>query len=362
MSTTTLERESAVTRTPVTEVIISADSHVNEPHDLWTRRLPSSLQSDEVTFPAVRDGNLKGGTDGRQRLQEMAQDGVSAEVLYPSRAASLYALKDPAQQETSFRIYNEWIREYIGDNTDRLVGIPSISVYNIDNAVKELRRSHAEGLTGGAQIWQAPPKELPFSSPHYEPLWNAAEDLGVPINLHVNSGPAHNLLSRNKTLVETYRNKVNLRTLDGADAIFDLIFSGVLQRHPRLKFVLAEHQIGWVPFYLEQWDWFAKGQGTKLVATAALPLEREPSYYYYRQIYSTFFNDYAGGRTLGWWEQGHDNSLWISDYPHANTSWPHSRRMIDRLIGHLGPAVRAKLLHDNAAKLYGIKNLAPLNL
>lgn len=332
------------------ELIVSADSHVTEPHDLWQRELPARFKSQAPEFPPVRGGH-KGGTDGKERISEMAADGVSGEVLYPSYTASLYGQKDPALQEASFRVYNEWIREYIGPNTDRLVGIPSISVYNIDNAVKELERSHAAGLRGGPQIWGAPPPELPFSSPHYEPLWEAAAALGVPVNLHVNSGPSHNRYGREGT-AESYRNRVNLRTLDGADAVFDLIFSGVLQRHPTLKFVLAEHQIGWVPFYLEQWDWFVAGQGSKTANRPTLPIDREPSYYYYRQIYSTFFNDYAGGRALTWWDKAHDNTLWISDFPHANSSWPNSRKIIDQTIGHLAPDVRRKLLHGNAAKLW----------
>ncbi|MDB5999818.1 MAG: amidohydrolase, partial [Rhizobacter sp.] len=135
--------------------------------------------------------SLDGGYDGSKRLAEMAADGVSAEVLYPSRTAGLYALQDPALQQAAFTVYNEWIREYIGSNTDRLVGIPSISVYDIKQAVKDLEYWHSAGLRGGPQIWAAPPVHLPFSSPHYEPLWEAAEALGVPVNLHVNSGPTH---------------------------------------------------------------------------------------------------------------------------------------------------------------------------
>ncbi len=350
-------------QTAIKELIISADSHVNEPHDLWEKNLPARFQAQAPAFPQLR-GSLDGGYLGSKRIAEMAQDSVSAEVLYPSRTAGLYALTDPALQEAAFRVYNEWIRDYIGDNTDRLVGIPSISVYNIDNAVKELERAHAHGLRGGPQIWAAPPVDLPFSSPHYEPLWEAAEALGVPVNLHVNTGPTHNRYGREgQGPTESFRNRVQLRTLDGADAIFDLIFYGVLHRHPKLKFVLAEHQIGWVRFYLEQWDWFATGQGQKAGrAPHELPFEGLPSDYYYRQIYSTFFSDEAGGQQLTTWERAHDNTLWISDFPHANTSWPHSLRQIERDIGHLPEKARAKLLRDNATQLYpDLAGLSPLS-
>jgi predicted TIM-barrel fold metal-dependent hydrolase len=357
MSTDLLEPLTAAPKAVAKELLISGDSHVNEPHDLWEKNLPARFKASAPSFPQLR-GSLDGGYDGKKRLAEAAQDGVSYEVLYPSRTAGLYALQDAELQEAAFRVYNDWIREYIGSNDERLIGIPSISVYNIKNAVKELERAHADGLRGGPQIWAAPPTDLPFSSSHYEPLWEAAEALGVPINLHVNSGPTHNRYGREgHNPTESFRNRVQLRTLDGADAIFDLIFYGVLHRHPNLKFVLAEHQIGWVPFYLEQWDWFATGQGQKAGKPRAdLPFEGLPSEYYYKNIYSTFFSDQAGGQNLGWWKKAYDNTLWISDFPHANTSWPNSRQTIERDIGHLPADARAKILWQNTAKLYNIQN------
>jgi predicted TIM-barrel fold metal-dependent hydrolase len=321
------------------------------------KRLPDRFKDVAPVFPAPRIGEThqrhSGGRDRYERLNEMAADGLSAEVLYPSWVNRCFALEDPALQEACFQVYNDWLIDYCEPNMDRLVGIPCISVYNIDNAIKELERCTQAGLKG-ALLWQAPPKEFRFSSDHYEPFWEAAEAMDAPINFHVNSGPESRTPKKSGPDQEAFRSKVNFRTLEGSDALFDLIFYGVLHRHPNLKVVLVENQIGWIPFVLEQWDYFAARPGTK----ASLPFDREPSFYFYRQVYATFFNDGVGGRNLSWW--GQDNCMWSSDFPHPNSSWPNSLDVIEQNIGHLPSEARAKLLRENVVRLYGMKVPEPV--
>ena len=134
------------------------------------------------------------------------------------------------------------------------------------------------------------------------------------------------------------------------DALYDFIFSGVLERFPRLKLVLVENEIGWLPFILEQWDYYYQRHGRD---RAALNLTMLPSEYFSRQVYATFFNDAVGDRLLSWW--GANNCMWSSDYPHGNSTWPDSRQIVARDMGNLPVDVRAKLLRDNVSKLYGIK-------
>ncbi len=353
---TTTPSVTAIGEPAVKEVIISADSHVIEPHDLWLQRLPARFKDAAPVFPPRRVGDTHqghpGGHDRHERIKEMAADGLSAEVLYPSWANRCFALEDAALQEACFRVYNDWMIDYCQPNPDRLVGIPCIAVYNVDHAIEELERCAQAGLKG-ALIWQAPPSNLHFSSDHYEPFWEAAEALGAPVSFHVNSGPATNR-NRKGPEAEAYRSVVNLRTLEGADALFDLIFYGALHRHPNLKFVIVENQIGWIPFALEQWDYFCARPGKKV----SLPIDHEPSFYFYRQVYATFFNDNVGGRNLAWW--GQDNCMWSSDYPHPNSAWPNSLDVIEQTLGHLPTEARAKVVRENVARLYGMKVPAPV--
>ena len=331
------------------ELLISADSHVMEPPDLWATRVPPAFRDQAPLFPPhkVGEGFQKhpGGQDPHARIREMGQDGVSAEVLYPTLGLDLFSLDDTALQEACFRAYNDWLIEYCRAAPKRLLGIPAISVYHIDHAVEELKRCHKAGLRG-AIIWQAPHKDLPFRSNHYDRFWAAAQELNAPVSLHILTGHSYHKSKDGRKGVEHYRGSVNLKLLDIANALFELIFYGVLERYPKLKIVTVENEIGWMPFMLQQWDYYYR----RFREENPPPIQKDPSEYFRRQVFATFFNDRVGGRNLEWW--GEDNCMWSNDFPHPNSTWPNSRKVIERDLGHLSQPIRAKLLSANVTRLY----------
>jgi uncharacterized protein len=341
------------------EVIISADSHVMEPHNLWVERFPRSLRDQAPRFPEPRVGEgfqqHAGGHDPQERVKEMAQDGVSAEVLYPTLGLSLFGLDDALLQEACFRVYNDWLIDYCQVNQERLVGIAAIPVYNVERGVEELRRCAKAGLRG-ALIWQAPHPDLPLHSQHYNRLWATAEELEMPVSLHILTGHNYskNLGSLSGSGVEHYRGSVNHKTNEAANALFDFIWYGVLDRFPRLKIVFVENEIGWIPFYLQQWDYYFR----RFHQSNPPPIDIEPSTYFYRQVYATFFNDAVGGHCFAWW--GVDNCMWSNDFPHPNSTWPNSRDVIERDLGDLPAQARAKLVRENVARLYGLRVPEPV--
>lgn len=340
------------------EILISADSHVMEDPDLWVNRLPAAFRAQAPRFPPRKLGEgfqaQPGGWDPAERVKEMAADGVTAEVLYPTLGLSLFGLDDAALQEACFRAYNDWLGEYCQAALDRLVGIACIPVYDVEVGIAEMERCRKAGMKG-ALIWQAPHPDLPFYSEHYEPLWAAAQDLDMPISLHILTG--HNYSKGQQagvsTSVESYRGNVNLKTHEVVNAVFDFLFYGILHRHPRLKLVTVENEASWIPYYLQQWDYYYR----RFRAANPPPIDREPSEYFYRQVYATFFNDAVAGHNFGWW--GVDNCMWSNDYPHPNSTWPNSRKVIERDLGHLPGDARSKLVRENVAKLYGIALPAP---
>jgi len=170
------------------ELIVSADSHIMEPADLWDKNLTPSLREKYPKFPPRNSpGEKPGGHDPKARLGEMEVDGVSAEVLYPTYGLRLFALEDAELQEACFQIANDWLIDYCKYAPGRLVGIPMISLYNIPNAIKELERCKKAGLVGSL-IWQVPPDHLPFTSDYYDPFWEASQALDMPPNLHILTG------------------------------------------------------------------------------------------------------------------------------------------------------------------------------
>ena len=355
-------------------VLISADSHVTEPGDLWTKQLPPAFRDRAPAFKdayASRGGRpplgLKGqsasdmkraaeskqlryddrlaGRDPVERLKAMALDGVGGEVLYPTLAGRLFYLEEAALQQACFQAYNDWLVEYCAAAPKRLFGVAAIAAYDIEAAVKEITRCKKAGLRG-AMIWQYPPKELPFTSDHYERLWAAAQDLEMPVSLHISTGHGPSKGFRNERGMESYRRTINGRTQEIMDALFDIIFSGVLERFSALKLVVVENEVGWIPFWLQQCDRYFE----RYRFADPLTIKNRPSEYFHRQIYATFFNDQVGALSLSSW--GVDNCMWSSDYPHSNTTWPHSRDVILRDLGYLPFDARSKLVKDNVARLY----------
>jgi predicted TIM-barrel fold metal-dependent hydrolase len=351
-------------------LLISADSHVTEPVDLWQKRLPKAMRDQAPVISRSREtaGHSKetlnksrpGGTDPNLRLGEMSQDGVSGEVLFPTLGLRLYALEDAKLQEACFRAYNDWLIEYCSVANDRLFGVATIPVYDIDAAIEEMERTRNAGMVG-AMVWQVPPPELPFSSDHYERFWAAAQDLEMPVELHILTGfdYSRNLSGDRGGPLEAHRGSVNLKTAGAMNTVMDIIFTGVLERFPKLTVNIVESEIGWIPFVLQQWDYYVQRFGsTGADSPRPLPITMLPSEYFERQMSATFFNDPVGGRILEWW--GEDNCMWSTDYPHPNSPWPHSREFLQRNLGHLPKPTIEKLVRDNVARFYKIRVPEPL--
>ncbi|MEK7214623.1 MAG: amidohydrolase family protein, partial [Chloroflexota bacterium] len=342
------------------QAIISSDSHVIEDPDLWVKRLPQAFRDRAPEFPPLTAGGhfqgVGGGNDPHKRIDEMAVDGVSAEVLYASFQLTLYQLKDAALQEACFRVYNDWLAEYCSVAPDRLIGVAGISLYDVNQGVEELKRSRKMGLRG-ALIWLVPHPDLPFTSDHYERFWAAAQDLEMPVSLHTSSGFGHDNVDV-RGMVGAQDQPAWLRsrrpiyvTADIERTFFDIVVSGVLRRYPRLKLILTETNFGWIPYFLQSVDATVQ-RWRKSADKDLLPIDELPSDYFRRQMYATFMVDRAGSQALSWW--GEDNIMWSSDFPHHSTTWPNSRQVIAAQLGHLKPETHAKIVHDNVNALYGL--------
>ncbi|MCH7608391.1 MAG: amidohydrolase [Chloroflexi bacterium] len=336
---------------------ISADSHMAEPPDLFETRLPKELRERALHFPKNRyyetNHHLRaGGWDPHERLRDLALDGVSAEVLFPTYAKQAWLLGDPALEEAHIRVYNDWLIEFCAVAPERFWGLAMLSMWDAARGAAELERCVKAGLRG-ADIWIGPPDELPFSSPHYEPLWTAAESLGVPVNLHINTGP--NALRGNRSGRGSKLLPEQVSKLDCMSAVGHIIGSGVLERHPGLNIVIAEAGLGWVPFFAQEYDYyfFSRNAGGR----SSIP--RPPSDYIFerKQVWATFISDRVGGHLLE--HYGQDTFMWSNDYPHPACTWPTSSAIIEQDLGHLSVEARLGVTCVNAARLYNGGKLPP---
>jgi predicted TIM-barrel fold metal-dependent hydrolase len=324
--------------------MISTDAHVMEPDELWQELTPRLREH----LPRVPFRNSPpGATDPHLRLRDQDTDGVAAEILFPNYGMALFGIDDIETQQESFKLYNDWMHEFCSADPKRLYGAPLVSVYDIKAGIKEMQRGHSMGLKG-AMVWQVPDPRLPFTSEHYEPLWAACAEAGAPVICHILTGHSY-IKTGQKGGIQGLKDATNAKTNDSANTLFDFIFSGAFDRYPKLRLLLAESEIGWLPFLLQQWDYYFE----RFRHDRELPIKRKPSEIFNEHIYGTFLEDYVGTRFFPWW--GDKNCMWSNDYPHFNMTFPHSRQVVEYHLNGLPEEKRRRLTRDNAIELFDLK-------
>jgi predicted TIM-barrel fold metal-dependent hydrolase len=333
-------------------LLFSADSHVMEPSSVW-QQLPSPMREtvqELLSRVGFKPSSMPvGAGDPHARLADQKRDGVQAEILFPNDGMGIFGLDDGATQQAAFELYNNWLADFCKTAPKNFFGVPCLAVYDIEAAVKEMYRAHDMGLIG-AMVWQVPDPELPFTSHHYDPLWAAAAEAGAPVHMHILTGHSYARTQRKSVGAEKVRGAVNKKQNDTINALFDLIFSGVFDRHRKLRVVLAESECGWLPFVLQQWDYYFE----RFRKTEPMGIERKPSEIFTEHVYCTWLEDFSGTRQFSWW--GHDNLMWSNDYPHPNMTFPYSRENVLHHIGTLPKELQNKLIRDNAIRLYGLSS------
>jgi len=362
--------------------VVSADSHVMEPAELWTEgldrrfrdRAPRVVKQKQgapylfvaegtnpfpvaAGFAAGRSGEellefmdsgyeaaRPSGWDPVERIKDQEIDGVVAEVLYPTLGMPLFGMVDGPLQRACFRTYNDWVADYCSHDPRRLYGIALISLEDIAEGVAEVERCAKRGMRG-TMIWASPPEDRPYSSAIYDPFWSATAEAGLPVSLHVITGRGRETQSLIGGGVDPgvwYLTAIH----EVQRSLATLIFSEVLERHPQLRIVSAENDAGWMPHFMYRMD----HSHEKFGAVRETLLPRPPSEYVRRQIWATFQDDPTGPQTHQLF--GADNYMWASDFPHTDSTFPDSREWIDKNFDGVDAAVREKIVFHNAARLY----------
>ena len=378
-----------VQSTDIDYPIIDADAHVNEPPDLWQSRVPAHLRDraprvvradggdvwsfdngkrtwplgltatagdsyltfrpNGVSYEDIRAGSF----DAKSRLEDLDIDGIHAAVLFPSvtlTGAKTYA-DDRELQVACVRAYNEWLAEFCSVSPGRLFGVGIIPTTGIDDAVAELHRSIALGHRG-VVISRYPNGEF-MPDTVDDRFWEAAVDASLAVGVHIGS-----FLPSNPNQVWPDSASMQIVSVSslakaGAESMpvaCHLLYSGVFERFPTLKVVLVEANIGWIPILLEQMDdtWLR----LRFVSGATNFLSRMPSEIFHRNLWSTFMHDTAGVELRHRLNLSH--ICWSTDYPHAGTDWPNSRKSIERLFKGVPRSEVKRMLHTNAKVLYGL--------
>lgn len=303
---------------------------------------------DPVTQDLIRQGyaGLRPGiVDPSERVKDQDADGVGCEVLFPSLYFRVFGLPDIEVQVAAFRAYNDWLAGYCAVVPDRLVGLALIPAQNPDAAVAELERALTLGYRGVCLPCNAPQGRR-YHDRSYDRIWATAQEAGVPINFHIFTGSdqgPNDLQAAGP--ITSYASAATLIQMTATD----LICQGVAHRFPRLKFVLAEWEAGWIAQWLQRLD----HAFYRVRSTAPAELDLLPSGYWRRQFYATWEDDRFGVMTRD--GIGTHTLMWANDYPHHDSIWPHSQEVLSELFQGVPESEQQAMRVDNAAQLYGIR-------
>lgn len=374
---------------------ISADDHLDLqylPPDLWTARLPKSLR-ERAPHVEARDGSSvwvcdggiwgrwagtprpkgpkaafnafdRGGVDESEmrpakpelRLADMDHDGVEAQVMYGP--VSSMTIADPALRTACLQAYNDWLIEFCAAAPNRLLGAAILPPEDPAAAREEVYRLAKKGglRQANLQIAGATPR---IHDEAWEPLWTAFEETGLIMSFHVVVfGVGGSLVGVPAHVQDKPAGVFNTTKLfmgQFLDPFVDLFAWGILERHPKLRLVMAESGVGWLPWIVQELDyrfwrlWEAKEYWDQ---RGGIAHTLKPSDLFRRQVWVSFQDDCVAMSLLKFYGEGH--LLWASDYPHPDSTWPNSRRVIEKQMADLSPDVRRQLTRENAAALYSL--------
>lgn len=281
----------------------------------------------------------------------MDLDGVAATVMY-GPVSGIMAI-DNDVRPACYQAYNEWLAEFCAASPNRLIGAGIIGYFSPEEAVAGIRQLAELGLPEA--MFQAASVTTGLWHDSWEPLWAAAEEADIILGFHFGGGvrtvPAE-VAGEHLGATGTALSVLPLK-LD--EPLTSVIFSGVLERHPKLKIVLAETGFGWIPFLLQRMEYSLNkylGNREYWDQRGGINLSLRPTEYFQRQVWATFQEDHAGVRQLDM--VGPDRVMWAADYPHADGTWPESQKAIQEQLGHLDEATKRMIVCDNARALYGL--------
>lgn len=296
------------------------------------------------------DGLREGIRNGAQRHVDQDVDGVVAEFLYPG-FFGLFSFENLDLLVACQKNYNDWLHDYATAASGRLFGLAAIPIQDPEAAVQELQRVAKMGFKGGCIPCTAPP-EHPYHDEMYDVVWAAAEEARFPLSMHVGTNAYTPVAYRqNKALRDPVGDYAQSQ-LSIQRSLVELIVHGVATRYPKLQFVVAEFNGGWIAHWLDrieqglqrEYSFKSKGQYTG----------EKPHDIWSRQFWATIEDDRPAILTREL--IGVDNLMWGSDYPHVDSTWPCSLNVLDEVFDGVSQEDRDKITRSNVERLYGLTN------
>lgn len=365
--------------------LISADSHLVEPYDLWQRALskkwgaavlPGEVKNDKgdrlfftgieyvpigkgiidqtAPDPEMRELVLQSGADPEARVKCIDIDGVDFEVLNATWMLYAMRIEDGELRRDCARVYNDWAIEFTSSHPERFIATAMIPVDDIDWACKEIERTTALGLKGAVIFCANKPGLPPYRDQAYDRLWKTAIETANPILLHIITGNIRDPFTMDGAeLGEAAGATVAILQEVLPTLANDFIFGRVLDRFPELKVALGEYEVAWLPNFM----WRLKQLAHDYPSSWGLRDLKQPiRELALHRVYHSVIDDPYVLHVVD--TLGHDMNLtWGSDFPHVRCTFPNSRSIVEDRLKGLPQDVIDRITYKTAVELFDI-NLA----
>jgi predicted TIM-barrel fold metal-dependent hydrolase len=349
--------------------VFSADSHIMEPSDIFLAGLPASLKDhaiharkegeflitgtkDKIIYrlrvgqhreQALGDNERKGIREIAGRLEDMELEGIDAEICFPSLGLWLYCLDDPEAEAASARLYNDWNNNFLGSNPTRFVRCGMLPVLDFSNTLEELKYLASKGYTAAMLPAVTPPNLPKYNDEKWDPIFHLAGELGIVFVLHTGTGLETVVIERGPgAAIINYTNQMS----DAVNSAMYLVGGGVLDRNPKARVA-----------FIDSGDEVAVAH-----ANFVRPkLSRMPSQIIDDQVWASFQHDRGCIATTHL--PGGKNVMWGSDYPHAEGTFPISRKLTEELFDGIdvSETVKRNILGLNGARLFKMDPVVSTN-
>ena len=328
-------------------LIIDADAHVTESDASIQRYMKEEYRRRPIKGSEAWDRSF-GGTLGKTnedphvQIQDMDAEGIDVQVIFPT-GLSINQLRETDLAVDRARAYNDWLADFCAVNPERLKGVGQVALQDVDAAILEARRA-VEDLGHVAIMMPTNVRDVDIGKRQFWPFYEAVERLGVPLALHGGTPAAERMSGRFDTFIAVHTVAFPFECMA---ALTGLIYAGVPEVFPELRFAVLEASVGWLPFLMDRMDEEFEKRGWR----EAPLLKRKPSEYlsggqfYYGFEIEESTLPYVISRV------GADKLLYASDYPHWDTAWPNSARIF---LGRedISEADKRRILGENPQRLY----------
>jgi predicted TIM-barrel fold metal-dependent hydrolase len=357
--------------------VISADSHVMEPTDLWLKTLSNKLgdrtprlldeyQGKKGRFfytggqvliygqgdaDAQKIGMQEAGWRPDVRVEFQKKAGVAVEIMNATTMLLIMRHPDREACELSAQVFNDWLADYVAYDRKRFLGVSMIPMFDVEWALKELERTGKKGLAC-ANVHLVPPPGLPpYRKPYWDKFWARCEEMDVPVQLHIITGRIPDPLHYH-TDEERETSPSTLIAL-GSEVMpvlaDDFIYGGILDRFPKLKVLCTEFEISWIPYFMWRLDQMQQAMAARLPLRK---LEMRASDYMRRRVWHGMIDDKYGAEAIP--HIGASQVLWGSDFPHIRSIGLDTQSALARMLAKLPPADQEKVVGGNAKQLFNI--------